>query len=338
MLRVVHAEGNPAARGRMIGSELGDLIDRSLGFYRDYFRELGLRDLSRATAPYREAAERSLPAHVEMVSAMAAGAGVSEIELFAVNTCEELEEGAVPAERCSSFTAVGPGFTLLAHNEQWLAGDAGNVAVVIERPVEGAVIVSPTLAACLPAVGMNSHGGAQGIHSLTASDDRVGVPRVLVSRHALEASDRQDAIRRAGLPGRAGGYAHLLAFRGGDALAVETSATRLAVLDGPGPHTNHYIAPELAEIRDEPGAGSVARLDRLTELLEERPPSAPEEAMKILSDHESAPQAICKHPAPNDPEESTIVFSMVCELEAGRMWVAAGNPCEADFEEVELAL
>jgi hypothetical protein len=28
---------------------------------------------------------------------------------------------------------------------------------------------------------------------------------------------------------------------------------------------------------------------------------------------------------------------MVCELEAGRMWVAAGNPCEADFEEVELA-
>jgi isopenicillin-N N-acyltransferase like protein len=338
MLRVVHAEGGPAARGRTIGSELGDLIDKSLGFYRDYFRELGVRDLSRAIAPYREAAARSLPAQVETISAMAAGAGVSEVELFAVNACEELEEGAVPAERCSSFTAVGPGFTVLAHNEQWLAGDSGNVAVVVERPVAGAVIVSPTLAACLPAVGMNAHGGAQGIHSLTASDDRVGTPRVLVSRHALEASDRQDAIRRAGLPGRAGGYAHLLAFRGGDALTIETSATELAVLEGAGPHTNHYLAPELAEIRDEPGAGSVARLDRLTELLEQRPPFTPEEAMEILGDHDSAPQAICKHPGPNDPEQSTIVFSMVCELEAGRMWVAAGNPCEAEFEEVELAL
>jgi Acyl-coenzyme A:6-aminopenicillanic acid acyl-transferase len=338
VLRVVHAEGDPAARGRTIGSELGDLIDRSLGFYREYLAELGVRDLARAVAPYRKAAERSLPEHVKTITAMAAAAGVSEIELFAVNACEELEEGAVPAERCSSFTAVGPGFTLLAHNEQWLAGDAGNVAVVVERPAEDAVVVSPTLAACLPAVGMNGHGGAQGIHSLTARDERVGTPRVLVSRHALEASDRHDAIRRAGLPERAGGYAHLLAFRGGDALTIETSATALAVLEGPGPHTNHYTAPELADVRDEPGAGSVVRLERLAELLEQRPPSTPEEAMEILRDHDSTPQAICKHPGPNDPEESTIVFSMVCELESRRMWVAAGNPCETAYEEIELPL
>ncbi len=336
MVRVVHAEGDPATRGRTIGSQLGDLIDRSLGFYRDYLAELGVRDLALAVAPYREAAARSLPEHVETISAMAAAAGVSEVELFAVNACEELEAGAVPAERCSSFTAVGPGFTILAHNEQWLAGDAGNVAVVVEQPAEGTVVVSPTLAACLPAVGMNAHGGAQGIHSLTARDDRVGTPRVLVSRHALEASDREDAIRRAGLPGRAGGYAHLLAFRGGDTLTIETSSTELAVVEGPGPHTNHYTAPELAGVGDEPGAGSLARLDRLTELLEVRPPSTPQEAMEILSDHESTPQAICKHPGPNDPEESTIVFSMVCELESRRMWVAAGNPCETKFEEVEL--
>ncbi len=338
MLRVVHAEGDPAARARTIGSELGDLIDRSLGFYREYLAELGVRDLARAIAPYREAAERSLPEHVKTITAMAAAAGVSEIELFAVNACEELEEGAVPAERCSSFTAVGPGFTLLAHNEQWLAGDAGNVAIVVERPAESAAVVSPTLAACLPAVGMNSHGGAQGIHSLTARDERVGVPRVLVSRHALESSDRPDAIRRAGLAGRAGGYAHLFAFPGGDALTIETSATRLAVLEGPGPHTNHYITPEFADVRDEPGAGSVARLERLAELLEQRPPSTPEEAMDILQDHDSSPQAICKHPGPSDPEESTIVFSMVCELESRRMWVAAGNPCETAYEEVELSL
>jgi hypothetical protein len=27
---------------------------------------------------------------------------------------------------------------------------------------------------------------------------------------------------------------------------------------------------------------------------------------------------------------------MVCELESQRMWVAAGNPCETDYEEVGL--
>jgi hypothetical protein len=333
---VVHAEGDAAARGSVIGAELGDLIDRSLDFYRRYFAALGVHDLATAVAPYRAAAEKSLPGHVALIAAMAKAAEVPEAELFAVNACEELEEGAVPAERCSSFTAVGPGYTLLAHNEQWFAGDSGNAAVVVEHPSDGVAIASPTLAACLPAVGMNAHGAAQGIHSLTARDDGVGIPRVLVSRHALEARDRRDAVERAGIGGRAGGYAHLLAFRGGDALTLETSARELAVLDGPGPHTNHYVAPELATVRDEPGEGSVARLDRLTELLAERPPSSPQEAMELMSDHGSSPQAICKHA--ETPEESTVVFSMVCELESRRMWVATGCPCETDYEEVELSL
>lgn len=334
----MHAEGDSAARGRTIGAELGDLIQRALGFYRDYFEHLGVRDLPSALVPYRAAAERSLPDHVTTIAAMAAGAEVPEDELFAVNACEELEGRTVPAERCSSFTAVGPGFTLLAHNEQWLTGDSGNVAIVIEHPEDGVTVVSPTLAACLPAVGMNSRGGAQGIHSLTARDDRVGIPRVLVSRHALEAGDRDDAIRRAGIPGRAGGYAHLLAFRGGDALTLETTSGALAVLEGPGPHTNHYVDESLADIGDEPGPGSISRLERLAELLRDEPPRTPEDAMAILRDHESAPQDICKHPAPGDGEDTAIVFSMVCELESRRMWVAAGNPCETNFEEIDLVV
>jgi hypothetical protein len=335
-VRVVHAEGNAAERGLTIGRELGDLIHASVDFYRGYFDHLGVADVAAALVPYRAAAERALPELVEVVAAIARGAEVSERDLFAVNACEELEGRSVPAERCSSFTAVGEGFTLLAHNEQWLAGDAGNVAIVVEHPPEGPAIVSPTLAACLPAVGMNGRGGAQGIHSLTATTDRVGIPRVLVSRHALEAANRDDALARAGMPGRAGGYAHLLAFRGGDALTLETSARELAVLDGAGPHTNHYVAPELEAVRDEPGEGSVARLERLTQLLADRPPSSPQEAMELMADHESSPQAICKHA--DTPEESTIVFSMVCELESGRMWVAAGCPCETDYEEIDLSL
>jgi isopenicillin-N N-acyltransferase like protein len=334
MLRVVHAEGDAAARGRRIGSELGDLIDRSLAFYREYFADVGIKDLAAAVHPYREAAERSFPGHVATIRAMAKAADVPEAELFAVNACEELEEVAVPAERCSTFTAVGPGVTLLAHNEQWLAGDAENVAVVVERPAEGVTIVSPTVAACLPGVGMNGHGVAQGIDSLTARDERIGVPRVVVSRHSLEAAGPDDAVSRAGIEGRAGGYAHVFAFRGGEALTIETSAGALAVLDGPGAHTNHYLDRDLVEIGDEPSKGSRSRHARLVQLLEEKPPKTPGDAMAILRDHDSSPQAICEHAA--SPEESTIVFSMVCELESGRMWVAAGNPCETEYEEVEL--
>ena len=31
------------------------------------------------------------------------------------------------------------------------------------------------------------------------------------------------------------------------------------------------------------------------------------------------------------------MFSMVADLAAGRMWVAPGNPCETEFEEVDLS-
>ncbi len=244
-----------------------------------------------------------------------------------------------PPSRCSSLTISVPGTTLLAHNEHWLAGDLGNIAVVIDVPDGGRpAVVSPTVVCCLPAVGMNSRGGAQGIGSLTASDDTVGVPRVLVSRSSLEARDRADAIRRAAVTGRAGGYGHVYAFAGGDTFVVETTATQHRVHPEADVHTNHYIDPDLAAMAPAPSDGSRARFDRLTQLLEERRPTEPEGVMEILRDHNSSPQAICLHPDPAEGDEaSAVMFSMVGDVEAGRMWVAPGAPCEEDYVEIDLA-
>jgi isopenicillin-N N-acyltransferase like protein len=337
MLRVVHAEGRPEDRGRTIGRELGDLIHRSLAFYRELVagHGIGQAELARLVAPFRSAAD-ALPEHAALLEAMARGADASPEELWLVNAFEELEPR---IERCSTFTAVAPGATILAHNEQWLAGDAGNLAVVVESCPDGTAVASPTVACCLPAVGVASAGIAQGIDSLSGPDDRVGIPRVLVSRHALAAASLDDAVSRATLPGRAGGYAHVLARRGGEALTVETTATDHALLPGPGAHTNHYLDRELAPHGHPPGEGSLARHVRLAELLQERPPGSVEDAMAILRDHASAPQAICEHAGPDGGEEASVVlFSMVCELEEGRMWVAPGNPCETPYEEVDLSV
>ena len=335
MVRIVRAEGPAAERGRTIGRELGDQIARSLAFYRQLLvrRDVAAEQLARLVEPFRAAAA-ALPELVALLDGIAAGAEVAPDELWLVNALEEVEPS---LERCSTFTAVGPGATILAHNEQWLAGDAGNLAVVLEHCEDGMRLASPTVACCLPAVGVNSAGLAQGIDSLSAPGDRVGVPRVLVSRHALAAVSLDDALARAVLPGRAGGYAHVLARRGGETLTVETTATGSALTAAPGAHTNHYLDPVLAAEGDPPGEGSLSRHARLSELLRERPPACPEDAMALLRDHASSPQAICEHGEPGDDESSAVLFSMVCELEAGRMWVAPGNPCEAAFEEVDLA-
>lgn len=344
-LRIVKAEGDARARGEAIGRALGDEIDRCVAFHRARLAELGLaaRDLPRILTPHRDAALEALPDLLGQVEGMALGAEASFWELFALNALEELEpllraDRAPLPERCSTI-AVSTGTTLLGHNEQWYAGEGESAVVVIERPTDGrAPCVSPTVACYLPAVGMNGHGAAQGIDSLVSHDDRPGIPRVLVSRHSLDAADRHDAIRRAGIDGRAGGYAHVLAFPGGDALRIETTATRLAVVDGPGAHTNHYLDPSLAAHAPAPSPGSVGRYARLAALAAERPPRTVEDVMALLADHGASPDPICLHPTPpDDPEASAVLFSMVCDVEAGRMWVAPGNPCSTPYEEVDLS-
>jgi isopenicillin-N N-acyltransferase like protein len=369
-LRIVRAEGDPVQRGQRIGRELRDLVNESIDFYERYMSRRGVstHQLQELLTPYLASAESSFPQFMATLKGMSAGATVPFLELFAVNAFEELEplleapeggtlflrrkEGGFPPkepedprpakgptiERCSSFAVTAPGVTLLGHNEQWVAGDLGNVAVVIDVPDDGSVAVaSPTIVSCLPAVGVNGHGAAQGIGSLTAVDDHVGVPRVLVSRHSLEAADRDDAVRRAGTASRAGGYGHVMAFRGGDSITIETTAKQLAVLDGPGAHTNHYLDRRLASLGVEPSEGSRSRLARLDELLAERRPATPEAVMDVLRDHGPGPEAICLHPDPAEGDEaSAVMFSMVADLEAQRLWVAPGNPCRNDYVEIDL--
>jgi isopenicillin-N N-acyltransferase like protein len=369
-LRVIRSEGDPVQRGQRIGRELRDLVNESIDFYERYMSRRGVstQQLQELLTPYLVSAESAFPQFMASLKGMSAGATVPFLELFAVNAFEELEplleapeggtlflqrkEGRFPTkepgdprpaappriERCSSFTVTAPRVTLLGHNEQWLAGDLGNVAVVIDVPDDGSVAVaSPTIVSCLPAVGVNGHGAAQGIGSLTALDDHVGVPRVLVSRHSLEAADRDDAIRRAGTASRAGGYGHVLAFRGGDSVTIETTGKEMAVLDGPGAHTNHYLDPRLATLGVEPSEGSRSRLARLDQLLAERRPQTPQGVMDILRDHGSGSEAICLHPDPAEGDEaSAVMFSMVADLEASRLWVATGNPCQNDYVEIDL--
>lgn len=343
-LTVVVARGDAGERGREVGRALADPIRRSLDFYRGFMERRGLPPsrLADALAPYRAAAEEAFPALVRELDGMAEGAGADPWELFAVNAFEELEPslgagaGAAP-ERCTAFAAAGPEGTILAHNEQWYAGDRGGVAVVAAVPEEGPAFVSPTVAACLPAVGLNAAGVGQAIMSLAALDDRVGVPRVLVSRHSLQAEGPEDAVARATAPGRAGGYGHLFALSGGRVFTVETTSTDHRVLDGRAAHTNHYLAPLLARRAPPPSPGSRARLARLRDLLRERRPASPEEAMEVLRDHGGAGPSICLHADPAEGDEAeAVVFSMVCHVEEGRVWVAPGNPCEEAFTEVGL--
>ncbi len=356
---IVHATGSPYERGRIIGAALAEGHERSVEFTRRYCCRHGLadRDLDALLAPYLSAARRCVPRLVAHIEGVAQGAGLRFADVFAVNAFEEIWavlEGTVdppagvslapapppvPVERCTDFVICAPGTTILAHNEQWYAGDDGGVAILVERPdtADEVATIAPAAVGTIPLVGMNARGGALGLMSLAGTDERAGVPRALLGRDGIEAIDRADAVRRATRPHRAGGYSYMYAFRGGDAFTLEVTATRDAVVEC-WAHANHALDAGVAKAAVPPSDGSRSRLSRTHALLEQERPQTAQDAMRILSDHGAKGQDICVHPDPALGEEaSAIQFGMVCDVEAGTMWIAAGQPCSTPFQELKIA-
>ena len=322
-LTVAEAAGSHLDMGRAQGQAFAHSIDRAIDFYAGLARNKGsdLRALAEKAQPYLDAATRSHPELVEELRGMAEGAGVALADVAVLNCLEEVWS----FEACTTMTS-GP---YLLHAEQWYSGHS-DIGVVISRPHDGPAFVSPTCVGFLPAVGMSAAGFAQGIGSLSAPDDRVGIPRVVVSRLSLGAATLDDAIGAAQAGGRAGGYAHTLASARRK-VVVETSATTATVIEGTDAHTNHYLGGRSGIPRPEPSAGSTARLARARQLLNESPPASLEDCARLLSDHSSEPQAICLHE--RGPEASSTVFGMACDLAGGRMIVSHGSPCGGRWEE-----
>ena len=344
-MRFVTTHGSPAERGAQIGEAFAEATGRSVAFNRRYLARHGLERtaLEAILEPYLDASRRALPHLVDQIEGIAEGAGVPFLDLFFANAFEEvygivelgLPEPA-PLERCTDVVVGGPGRTLLGHTEQWYAGDDGEVGVVLDVPREGPALLAPVVAGTLPLVGINADGGAFGAMSLSAGDERVGVPRSLVARDVLDARDRTDAVARATRAGRAGGYSYLCAFPGGDVFAMESTATTAAVLEV-REHTNHALDPSVAAAALPPSEGSRSRLARARRL---GPATAPtvEDLASVLADHDGAGDAICAHPDPRDGEEaSTILFAMICEPETRTMWVAPGHACTGTFERFAIA-
>jgi len=340
-VELVVASGSPHPRGHRVGRALPEQVARSVAAMHGACERAGMtrRELAAALRPLVAAAERSLPARVAYVRGLADGADVPFDDVFAVNALEEVfreERG----DRCSSLAVVSPAGTLLAHNEQWATCELGNCAIVVERPSDGAPwVASPTVAACVPVVGVNAHGGAFGVDSLVADDDGDGIPRVLAAREVLDARDPDDLLRRARLPGRAGGYGTVAAFAGGRVAVVEQSAATAEPITGTTEHTNHYLHPQLAAIAPPPGPGSLSRLEHLQRLRAALPPEPePADLMRLLASHDADPQAVCAHgPDPHDPESTIILYAFVADCDHGRLWVCEGPPCAGSFEEVDLA-
>jgi hypothetical protein len=344
-MRVIRSRGTPFERGRTVGGALRDEIERSVAFTMVWAADLGA-DRARVAEllmPYDEISARIVPDLAELLDGMAEGSGVDPVALRATNAFEELygvldpEAMSTPAERCTDALLRGPDGPLLVHQEQWYAADADSIAIVVDEPDDGVAVVSPVVASGVPLVGMNATGTSLGAMSLTATDERSGVPRMFVARKALDARDRDEAWSTVTMPERAGGYTYCYAFADGDTALFETTGTTAADLRDSTTHSNHALDGTVAGVCPSGSDGSRSRLSRMRALTSDREEWTVPDACALLGDHGADGQDICVHPdLPDDPEASAIMFGMVADVANRTLWVAPGNPCMNAFEQYAL--
>jgi isopenicillin-N N-acyltransferase-like protein len=133
-----------------------------------------------------------------------------------------------------------------------------------------------------------------------------------------------------------------------EVLDLETSPVGTEVLRPQGgvlTHANHFHRSDALGIWEplqEERTSTFERQRRIDDLLAPvrtgRERVDREAVMAFLQDHRDAPRSLCRHPEPHLPEVQRYqtVVSALLEPGEGRLWLAAGPPCETPFEEYRL--
>jgi len=106
-------------------------------------------------------------------------------------------------------------------------------------------------------------------------------------------------------------------------------------------HTNHFLAGiHPADLALWVMPSSTIRLQRLRAAKTAGTARTLDDFGPVLADHADYPHGICAHPDPaaHPCEQTATIASVLMDLTARHIWLAAGNPCQAPYERLDVVL
>jgi isopenicillin-N N-acyltransferase like protein len=255
------------------------------------------------------------------------------------------QPGAVPGQ---PGTAPGqPGATIIGQNWDWLLHSAQTLVVLEVRQDEGPDFVTVVEAGLLAKAGMNAAGLGLVTNAMVTDADlgEPGLPYHVLLRALLDCATIAEALRVLAAAPRSSSANYLLAHASGTAVNIEAAPgdfTRLYPLypeDGVLRHTNHFLAPSIActDLALWAMHSTVGRLQRLQAAATAR---TLDDFQTVLADHADYPYSICAHPDPAEHpcEQGATIASVLMDLTARQIWLAAGNPCQTPYDQLKIIL
>jgi isopenicillin-N N-acyltransferase-like protein len=356
----IRVSGGPHERGRQLGAQAADRMARSIDIYREIFEHYAGWEWDQVTAHaahYRPKIEAYEPRYLQEIDGMAAGSGLDARDLLAINVRTEVMFAAVArqaAQECTAFIALpeatADDHVLIAQSWDWKPQMVDTVIVLEAEQEEGPNFVSVVEAGLLAKTGLNSAGIGLATNALVSDQDvgAPGIPYHVILRAILDAETMSDALGAVLRLPRSSSANYLIAHRDGLAINVEAAPGDYsrAYLQYPEGgifvHTNHFAAPDfdLKDVTLWSGPDSPFRRYRMATLLEAAHGDLDAHAAQALfRDHVNYPSGICTHPDPRlEPtEQFATVAAVIMDLNASKLWVSDGFPCQARFRELDYA-
>ena len=298
---------------------------------------------------YREFTEPRLPWLVDELDGIAEAADLDSLMFFAASI-EELwyePRQKVTQGRCSDVvagpTATADGHLLVGHTND-LRPAAEKHIVGMEKQVDGDPTIFQLGGVPWLSVGWNSAGLSLTGNELSPNDERLGISRSHQVLEMMRGRSLDEMVSMSLRPDRASSYNNVLTSADGGVANIEGSATDAEVtgLDGDGHlvHTNHYVCDRMLPYEGDPeyATRSAVRYERARELIAAQAPCTVTSGVmrEILSDHETKPDSICRHPEFGAADVKT-AFWCVADVTEGRITFGRGNPCDSEAQEYVFA-
>ncbi len=350
--RFLSIHGTHKEIGLQIGERFRDRVQWSLSkVSAELSPRLSLDAARDKAAAYVPAIEHVAPHLLEEIEGVAEGAAIRFEDALILQLRFDLigfDQGAV--EGCSSFAIAASGLRFSGQNVDAPSWHKESGTVIAMYPPTGPAILMYTYyPGMIGYVGINSHGLSVFGNALLSGGWRVGVPRYVAVRLALEQSSVAGVHGMLESLDRGSSINLVVSDEADGMIDLEVDVDEIGVVHPRRSrvfHTNHYLTPSLQ------GADQVSRLlpDSLPRLrtgqeaLGKIDTALGKQAVMgaiktLLRDHSDGPASICRHRAPvstypADQWES--VASIIADPEAGALHVSFGNPCEVSYQRFAL--
>lgn len=353
---VFNIAGTARECGLQHGAQAADRVAHTIQFYLGVFGSHSkltldeVRERARAFAAQIEQIDADI---MEEIRGIAEGSGQQLEDIVAINCRTELMYGASRGNRaateCTTIAvlpeAARHGGVIIGKNWDWRSPALDSVIVLRIRQQGKPALALIVEAGMVGRDGFNEHGIVVCGNMLTSSADKgkVGVPipilrrRILNSQHFYQAIDILTRSPR----GASGNY--VLAHQGGVAIDFETTPDQVYPVypeRGLLTHANHFQSPvaQAHGVANSFNGDSLYRDFRARQLLEPKIGSITVDDVKaVLKDEFGSPRAICRAPHEYPGQGPTMtIASLVFDLKAEVMHVAAGQPNRSEYQPVYL--